>query len=264
MKINDILTEISQLPPGAYSGGKSSLSTVSAAKKYFELPGGSGLLYSIENMPNPIIKIWDPAQQQPAVGPEPKKGPYEATWEYYERLEKWEQRQLNARKRALRPGQKTQPMPVAQLMLNAEPFPIAGALQVDAITVDEDYRGRGLARAMYGIVLTVMRRPLLAGTSQTPGGQKNWVSLYNIPGVEIHGYTMIDNYELDEHTDDIMGRMGGDYMGARNGYHFFKFDVGPTTTGAKLETWVKNTAIKVYGEEYDSAVGGLYAVWTGQ
>jgi hypothetical protein len=164
-------------------------------------------------------------------------------------------------------------------------FPLRRAVQVNTITVDEDYRGIGLAKALYGIVLTIMKRPLLAGDSQTPGGRKNWVSLAGIPGVEMKGYVAIDeddlrtrdvsrsnlgrnfvnsqNKKVDKIIDTVMGQLGGQYIGkGRYGDAYFAFDVKPNTTGTELEAHVKTKLSAVYGN-YNS-VTGLYAVWTGQ
>jgi GNAT superfamily N-acetyltransferase len=160
-------------------------------------------------------------------------------------------------------------------------FPLEGAVQVDTITVDEDYRGMGIAKALYGIVLTIMKRPLLAGSSQTPGGRRNWVSLANIPGVEMKGYFALDEEELDsnkaaalgqqyatpaqanKNIDIIMGKLGGQHIGVgRSGLNFFAFDVQPNTTGTELEAYVNTRLSKLYGA--GAADTGLYAVWTGQ
>jgi hypothetical protein len=143
----------------------------------------------------------------------------------------------------------------------------------------------GLAKALYGIVLTIMNRPLLAGSSQTPGGRKNWVSLASIPGVQMKGYVSIDeddlrtrnvsrsnpdrdflnsqNKQVDKIIDTMMGQLGGQYIGkGRYGDDYFAFDVKPNTTGTELEAYVKTKLSAVYGN-YNSEAG-LYAVWTGQ
>jgi hypothetical protein len=143
--------------------------------------------------------------------------------------------------------------------------------------VDEDYRGVGIAKALYGIVLTILKRPLLAGTSQTPGGRRNWVSLAGIPGVEMKGYISFDEDDLDtrrnpysmttpakanKNIDTIMGQLGGQYIGkSRFGDVYFAFDVKPNTTGTELEAHVKTKLSAVYGNYNSDA--GLYAVWTG-
>jgi hypothetical protein len=165
-------------------------------------------------------------------------------------------------------------------------FPLPGAVQVGTITVDEDYRGSGIAKALYGIVLTIMKRPLLAGSSQTPGGRRNWMSLSQVPGVQLKGYMEIDDSDLhtydtskvnrsddkrwiasqnkaaENRIDIIMGKLGGEHIGQnKSGTHYFAFDVKPNTTKQELEAHVNTNLSKVYGG-YDSS-GGLYAVWTG-
>jgi hypothetical protein len=163
---------------------------------------------------------------------------------------------------------------------DAKYFPLKGAVQVDTITVDEDYRGMSLAKALYGIVLTIMKRPLLAGSSQTPGGRRNWLSLASIPGVEMKGYFSMDEEELDpvaakgpysmttpaqvnKNIDIIMGQLGGQHMGkGRHDDEYFAFDVKPDTTKQELKAYVDTKLSKVYGG-YNSDTG-LYAVWTGQ
>lgn len=272
------LAEIERLRPNDYEGGKDSLYDKQYGKQIRKLPGGSGLLYSTnEGRWGGIdIKLWDPNGKEYLAfkaknnEPRPERQRRESKRDYKYRLYSWErsQRDLNA------PGQLIGKLSVS----NVNSFPLKGAVQVDTITVDEDYRGVGLAKALYGIVLTIMKRPLLAGSSQTPGGRRNWVSLASIPGVEMKGYIVIDEEELDtdprindpryakqadKNIDIIMGKLGGQHIGrSRLGYDFFAFDVKPNTTSTELEAYVKTNLSKVYGN-YDSNTG-LYAIWTGQ
>ena len=246
MRAQEFVSEIERIAARDYQGGKDYLGVNSLPRKFNQLPGGSGFLYSIEDpQEEPYIRLWDPK------GPEARRG-------------------------------------VPQLIgkLNLEKpwgFPLPGALQVGTITVDEDYRGRGLAKSLYGIVLTIMKRPLVAGGAQTPGGRQNWVSLSQIPGVEMKGYISLDEDSLTTHPDPtdnwdkaenrlitaridtIMGKLGGQYIGAspRSGNHYFAFDVAPTTSGRELQAHVKQNLARVYDEGYNM-VSGLYAVWTGQ
>ena len=151
-------------------------------------------------------------------------------------------------------------------------------MQVGTITVDEDYRGRGIAKALYGIVLTVMKRVLIAGSSQTPGGRQNWASLSQIPGVEMKGYIEVEDYELitnpqlknkqaaqwaEQTIDTIMGQLGGQYIGDAYGNHFFAFDVQPATTGQELQAYVDTKLSRVYTNGYSSDGAGLFARWVG-
>jgi hypothetical protein len=276
MKISEFqINEIERLYKSDFTGGKSSLFPGHSAKKYFELPGGSGLLYSIEGNNEPIIKLWDP--NPPGEKNKPKKMGHEFTSEYETRLRAWEERRRTGKK---------EPQIIGKLSLEKPHiFPLKNALQVHTITVDEDYQGMGLAKAMYGIALAILKRPLLAGSSQTPGGRRNWVSLSQIPGVEMKGYIEIDedafttrdpskfgssakivaqnNKAAEKQIDTIMGQLGGQYIGGKSGKHYFAFDVQPTTTGKELEAHVKQKLVNVYGNQTEFG-GGLFAVWTGQ
>lgn len=157
-------------------------------------------------------------------------------------------------------------------------FPIKNAKQVHTITVDEEYRGQGIAKALYGIALAILKITLVAGSSQTPGGRRNWVSLSQIPGVDMMGYISVDDYNLQtdpnevgntrlktniKNIDTIMGELGGQYIGQGQwGNHFFAFHVQPNATGKELEAVVKQKLAQVYNGRSD-VLSGLYAVWTG-
>ena len=83
-------------------------------------------------------------------------------------------------------------------------WPIQPAYQVDTITTDEDYQGQSIAKSLYGIVLTIMRATLLAGSQQTPGGRALWVRLTKeIRGVEVTGYLTVSELDLEGDTSGI-------------------------------------------------------------
>jgi GNAT superfamily N-acetyltransferase len=280
MRSHEFVQEIERISPGAYSGGKSYLTDKQTGKQIKKLPGGSGLLYSTsEGRYGGIdIKLWDPngadyvAQKSAEPEPEPVQLRREPSWAFRRRLRQWENRQE---------GQDAPGQLIGKLSVERDDsgFPLRRAVQVSTITVDEDYRGVGIAKALYGIVLTILKRPLLAGTSQTPGGRRNWVSLASIPGVEMKGWVALDETEFDasergwgraspakvEKTiDTIMGQLGGQHIGKNShGTDYFAFDVRPNTTGTELEAAVKTKLSQVYGSNYDSNAG-LYAVWNGQ
>ena len=180
--------------------------------------------------------------------------------------------------------------PIGSLLLSNESysFPIKNSYSVDIITVDEDYRNQGIAKSLYGIALTILKLTLLAGSSQTPGGRKNWMSLANIPGVEIKGYVMVPDYKIrtdwetdkdhhdkfdidrshrmnargEERINVLMGKLGGQYMGSYRDEFYFAFDVMPGT--GELKPAVKTELSKLYHDEYDmDFITGLYAQWTG-
>lgn len=272
MRADQFINEITKIPAGSYTGGKSSLADLRYGDNVQKLPGRSGLLYSVVPANHMItnIKLWDPkgpeylakkAKKQTELPPKPVRRRGEFAYEYDLRLEHWQslQNEISV------PGQLIGLLQVS----NARRFPMENALMVETITVDEDYRGVGIAKALYGIVLSIMKRPLLAGEYQTPGGRKNWVSISKIPGVEMKGYVRFSERELDndKNIDIIMGKLGGQYMGPSpvGSSHVFAFDVMPNTTEKELEAYVNTKLNNVYGggNDYGDNVG-LFAVWTGK
>jgi GNAT superfamily N-acetyltransferase len=290
VRAQEFLDEIERLTPSSFSGGKKYLDSYGREKSVRELPGGSGLLYSITNDSGDFeIKMWDPANKgefQPRdVGQRPS---YYTRREWASRVEYFQQRDAKRKVEFDRsPGKLIGKLTVESL---GKSFPIPGAVRVGTITVDEDYRGGGIAKALYGVVLTIMKRPLLAGTSQTPGGRRNWVSLSQVPGVQMKGYVTVDDDDLrtrspsdtsrfdiskreiasqnkaaETRIDTIMGKLGGEYIGPNSyGEHYFAFDVKPNTTKQELEAYVDTNLSRVYTSGYTGSDGGLYAVWTGQ
>jgi GNAT superfamily N-acetyltransferase len=237
-KSQPVVTEIERLNTRDYQGGKDEIEYLAKNRTGLTpVPGGSGLLYNVKTGGyGPMVVIWDP------------KGP------------------------DARPGR---PQPIGKLSLERADrrVPIKGALQVGSITVDEDYRGQGIAKSLYGIVLSVMRRPLVAGSSQTPGGRQNWVSLAQIPGVEVRGWVSIDDWDFDtrvspssqvsKRIDTLMGQLGAEYIGRTpNKRHVFAFDVQPGRSEKEMQAVVNTQLSRVYNERYD-AISGLYAIWTG-
>lgn len=285
------LDEIQRLSPTSFSGGKRYLDNYGREKSVRELPGGSGLLYSITNDSGDfIIKMWDPANKgEFQAAPIGKRPSYYSRREWADMIERQQQRDAQRKAEFDRaPGKLIGKLTVAAADRG---FPLPGAVQVGTITVDEDYRGVGIAKAMYGVVLTIMKRPLLAGSSQTPGGRRNWLSLSQIPGVEMKGYVRVDDSDLETRDpseennrydrryvasqnkaaenkiDTIMGKLGGEHIGAVAGrydsIHYFSFDVKPNTSKQELEAYVNTNLSKVYSGGYGSD-GGLYATWTGR
>ena len=278
MKAAEFISEIERLSKSGYEGGKDAMRYDYGREKTVRpLPGGSGLLYSITtDYDDYDIKIWDPQVKEYTPDAPPKKESWMTKAEYERYLQRWEERSEQRKKEFARsPGHLVGKLSVG---LIGKDFPIPGAVQVGTITVDEDYRGRGIAKALYGIVLTIMKRVLVAGSSQTPGGRQNWVSLSQIPGVEMKGYVVVEDYELDadpaynnkrrvqkvEQTiDTIMGQLGGQHIGDSRGYHYFAFDVQPTTTGQELQAYVDTKLSRVYTNNYSSDGAGLFARWVG-
>ena len=159
-------------------------------------------------------------------------------------------------------------------------FPLPRAHSIGLIAVHPDYQGQSIAKSLYGVVLSLLRYTLLAGGDQTPGGRRNWLSLSQIPGVEVRGYIPVHDENFDTLTNypdsdlenrsfkdllDSVMEMGGEYLGkGRHRYygttHYFAFDVVPGT--GELEAVVK-TKLKLYG--IPKLINpGLYAVWGGK
>lgn len=243
------LTEIQKIQSSDFTGS-GELDADPEKQDYKELPGGSGLLYSIDDygFRGVEVMIW-----------EPKKDGL--------------------------------PKQVGSLSLSPDynlPKEM-NALRVETITIDPRYRGKGLSIALYGIPLTILKRPLIAGDMQTPGGRKSWVNLNTVPGLDVKGYLAIDDINLitrDPSTakdktekdriitgnkvkegviDTIMGDLGGEYIGKNGDFHYFAFDVVPDTTNKELQAYVKQKLVNVYGTYTDIiADTGLYAVWKGK
>lgn len=269
MKIADIiiesqLTEIERLEKDDYTGGKGELDNYKRPgnKQLKPLPGGSGLMYAIKpetRGTGTYIFIIDPK----AIETEPVKGPHEFDFQYQQRLAAYQ-------KNAGRVGARI----VAKLSIEDYNSPIPNAVQVGSITVDEDYRGKGLAKALYGIVLSIMGKTLIAGGEQTPGGRRNWVSLTNIPGVEVKGFVRVPeedlnfdpNYEWSssekevDQTHDALMRLGGQFIGANAWSEYWAFDVMPGAS--ELKPAVKTALSRLY--DNGESETGLYAKWTGK
>ena len=269
MKAHEIISEIQKLNVSAREF-EHEFDRVPPSAKWQELPGGLGLTWTSYKSQH-YLHIWI---AQSTVGQEfvpPKKQRFEFFDEY--------QARVAAAKKQWRQGQKI----VGQLELSASSrysF-LPDAFQVGIIFVDPQARGKGIAKSLYGIALYTLKLTLVAGSSQTQGGRRNWTSLSQIPGVEVKGIVVVDDYELGpvsaEHArrylakdkrkadtiiDTIM-QLGGDYLGDNlHGDHCFAFDVVPGT--GDLAPAVKTTMNKIYTNSGASYKGNdLFARWVG-
>ena len=267
MRAEEFLSEIERLSKNDYWGGKGELSGYKSPgnKVLKPLPGGSGLKYAIKagtgyNRGSTYIFIVDNVKSE-----RPVPGAYEYSSEYRQRLRKWEQNP-NA----------SQLTVIAKLSVSNANIPIPDAVQVGSITVDEDYRGIGLAKALYGIVLTIMGKTLVAGGEQTPGGRRNWLSLVNIPGVEVKGFVQVDDEDVNfdpgndlryygssekeiDKTHNTLMKLGGQFVGKNEYSEIWAFDVVPGK--GELKPAIKTTLSQVYDEGI--AQTGLFARWIG-
>jgi GNAT superfamily N-acetyltransferase len=67
---------------------------------------------------------------------------------------------------------------------------VTKAWRVNTVAVNPAYRNRGLGKALYGIALSILQLTIEAGDTQTRHGQRMWLMLNSIPGVEVLGYNM--------------------------------------------------------------------------
>ena len=120
---------------------------------------------------------------------------------------------------------------------------------VENISVDPEHRGRGIAKALYGIALSIMKLTLEAGQTQTRHGQQMWLMLNSIPGVEVKGYAM-------DPTDEYRARPEDKVMYQDKNYTHYTFPVEPGRRS--MRSGRPGTGI------YSSPSTTMIAKWTGQ
>jgi hypothetical protein len=227
------LFEISTMPAGLYRGGKGDLPWWSAEQfqKMLKksMPTSNGMRYVINRSSEDgsdgkivalTISLLDPKMQPD------KEGRFE---------------------------------PVGELKLFNRPATwLSKAYEVNTITVAEEYRARGMAKLLYWIALNTTKVPLLAGNSQTRGGQYNWSSLYETPGINVRGYGILEDDVFDNLKDDALDKLitaimesGGEFKGSMTRwgatYHVFMFDV-VVDPSRILQNAVKKSKIETYGK----------------
>lgn len=239
MKVKQIITEIERLSKYDYEGGKDTLRHSNVKKKLMPLPGGSGLMYQLDMTYGCVIEIVDPQGQVDRPIQRYHWDPVEVR-KYNAAVKTWEQNPV---------GNKV----VGKLNLSKEKqFPMPNSYHVNTITVDEDYRGRGLAKALYGIALSELHMNLISGDSQTPGGRQNWVSLAKIPGCEVVGLLSIYDHRIDDKDVNSLMTIGCDYIGEKNKQHWFYFPI--KLSKKEIATKISNN-VKVYHDNYQSGGG---------
>ena len=120
---------------------------------------------------------------------------------------------------------------------------------VENIAVDPQHRGRGIAKALYGIALSILKLPVEAGQLQTGHGQKMWLMLNSIPGVEVVGSAM-------DRTSDYRPRPGDDIVLQDKNYTHYTFPVRAGTRSMRSSR--PGTGI------YTRPDTTMVAKWTGQ
>ena len=99
---------------------------------------------------------------------------------------------------------------------------VTGAWRVNTVAVNPKYRSRGLGKALYGIALSILKLTVEAGDTQTRHGQRMWLMLNSIPGVEVLGYNM-------ERTDKYKPRPNDEIVAQDDDWTRYTFPVRPGT-----------------------------------
>jgi GNAT superfamily N-acetyltransferase len=89
----------------------------------------------------------------------------------------------------------------AELNLFATQDPLK-TWRVETIAVEPKFRGHGLAKALYGVALSILKLTVEAGDTQTRHGQRMWLMLNSIPGVDVKGYNMVATNKYQPHPKD--------------------------------------------------------------
>jgi GNAT superfamily N-acetyltransferase len=122
------------------------------------------------------------------------------------------------------------------------------AWRVNTVAVDPKYRNRGLGKALYGIALSILRLTLEAGDTQTKHGQRMWLMLNSIPGVEVVGYNM-------ERTEKYKPRPGDEIVAQDKDWTRYTFPVKPGVNSMRSTR---------SGTGMYTSQASMIAKWTGQ
>ena len=122
------------------------------------------------------------------------------------------------------------------------------AWRVSTIAVNPEYRSQGLGKALYGIALSILKLTLEAGDTQTKHGQRMWLMLNSIPGVEVMGYNM-------EKTSGYKPRPGDKIISHDDTWTRYTFPVKPGTHSMRSGR---------HGTGMYSSMASMLAKWTGK
>lgn len=115
--------------------------------------------------------------------------------------------------------------------------------EVSRIELLPEHRGHGLGLALYGIVLSVLNKPLIAGESQSPDARKAWLRISKIPGVTMQGVVKVPLGQEPLYQEQL------DYIQARpwrklGGFMIYVF---PVKAGKnQLNTAAPGSNIRIY------------------
>ena len=122
--------------------------------------------------------------------------------------------------------------------------------EVDKIQVLPKYQGQGLGMSLYGIALSILKKPLVAGTAQTPDSQRAWLRLSQIPGVQVMGLLQIQQSQVPFYKWKVeeLGAKPWTRVGNHQLYLF------PVIAGKKRMKVAQPKVHKIYGRD----TGELY------
>lgn len=120
--------------------------------------------------------------------------------------------------------------------------------RVSTVAVNPKYRGRGLGKALYGIALSILKLTLEAGDTQTQHGQRMWLMLNSIPGVEVVGYNM-------ERTGQYKPRPNDKIIAQDKNWTRYTFPVKPGVNSMRSAR---------RGTGMYTSMASMIAKWTGQ
>jgi len=121
------------------------------------------------------------------------------------------------------------------------------AWRVNTVAVAPDYRSQGLGKALYGIALSILRLTVEAGDTQTRHGQRMWLMLNSIPGVEVRGYNM-------EPTGKYQPRPGDEIIAQNKDWTKYTFPVRPGVNSMRSAR---------HGTGIYTSQASMIAKWTG-
>jgi len=121
--------------------------------------------------------------------------------------------------------------------------------RVESVVAAPDYTGRGIGKALYGIALTILKLTLETGETQTKHGQRMWIMLNSIPGVEVLGYAM-------EPTREYRAKPGDQIVDQNKTWTRYTFPVEPGRRS--MRSTRRGTGI------YSSHYVSMIARWTGR
>jgi ribosomal protein S18 acetylase RimI-like enzyme len=250
MRAQDFINEIEALGPMSGLRWLPKKTIHRGLKPIDRLPEISYKVVQTKKDSGPTVLLYDPT----APHPKPVKSKLETGDEFQQRFDNWNKNKS---------GKVIGSLSTSSM----ERFPIKGAVRVNTIAVDPNYRNKGLAQFMYNVIINELKLTLVAGSAQSPGGRAAWLELAKNPNVNVMGYYSVEESAIDENPkliDQIM-TLGGQALGKpyKTKWGTDYFFVFPLKFGReRLNPLMLNKLSQIYGD--DEFGTGLYAYAAGQ